>query len=100
MAREAAADADALNNAHVVIEAKHHDMFLRRAFGINPDGTPIVNPGPIKSYTSVKSVEQYNNIICILTHWGDDNFLSAAPENDSDAALIRSFCKNNKHEYN
>ena len=39
--REAAADADALNNAHVVIEAKHRQMFLQRAFGIYVDGTPI-----------------------------------------------------------
>jgi hypothetical protein len=43
----------------------------------------VVNPGPIKTYKYVKSVEQYNDIISILTHWGDDNFLTAAPENDS-----------------
>ena len=36
-ARDAAAHADALNNAHDVIEAKHHKMFLQKAFGINPD---------------------------------------------------------------
>jgi hypothetical protein len=100
VAREAAADADALESAHVIIEAKHREMFLRRAFGINPDGTPIANIGPIKPYKSVKTVDQYNDIVRCLTHWGDDNFLAAAPENDSDAALIRRFRKSNRQGYN
>ena len=84
IAREAAADADALNNAHVVIEAKHRQMFLQRAFGINVDGTPIVaspgsSLGEIKTYKSIKTVQQYEDIICILTHWGDEAILAAAP---------------------
>ena len=99
MAREAAADADALESAHFIIEAKHREMFLRRAFGINPDDMPIANRGPIKPYKSVKTIEQYNDIVHILTHWGDDNFLAAAPENDSDAVLIRRFWKNNRQGY-
>ena len=100
VAREAAADADALESAHVIIKAKHCEMFLWRAFGINPDGTPIANRGPIKPYKSVKTVEQYNDIVRILTHWGDDNFLAAVLKNNSDTALIRRFQKNNRQGYN
>jgi hypothetical protein len=100
VAREAAADADALESAHVITKAKHHEMFLWKAFGINPDDTPIANPGPIKTYKSVKSIEQYNDVVRILTHWGDDNFLTAAPENNSDVVLIRRFWKNNRQGYN
>ncbi len=105
IAREAAADADALNNAHVVIEAKHRQMFLQRAFGINVNGTPIVaspgsSLGEIKTYKSVKTVQQYEDIICILTHWGDKAVLAAAPEDDPDAALIKRFRRNNKPGYN
>lgn len=105
IAEEAAADADALHNAHEVIEAKHRKMFLERAFGINVDGTPIVaSPGSslveIKTYKSVKTVQQYEDIVRILTHWGDDAVLAAAPEDDPDAALIKRFRRNNKPGYN
>lgn len=103
VAREAAADAAALNNAHDVIEAKHRQMFLQRAFGINPDGTPIVGhavTGSMKTYKSVKSVQQYEDNVRILTHWGDDAALAAAPEDDPEAALIKRFCRNNKQGYN
>jgi hypothetical protein len=44
VARDAAADAADINNAHATIVSQHHKMFLAHAFGINPDGTPIINP--------------------------------------------------------
>ncbi len=44
VARDAAADATDINNAHATIVAQHRKMFLARAFGINPDGTPIMYP--------------------------------------------------------
>ncbi len=77
VARDAAADAADINNAHAIIVAQHRKMSLARAFGINPDGTPITDPSllpeKLKTYNSVKSVEQYNNIIKVLTNWGVDN---------------------------
>jgi hypothetical protein len=103
VARDAAADSDDLNKAHAVIEAKHRKMFLQKAFGINPDGTPIVAQGEtvkMKTYKSVKSVQQHEDIIRILTHWGDDAALAAVPEDDPEAALIKRFRRNNKQGYN
>ncbi len=89
--------------AHDVIEAKHRKILLQKAFGINPDGTPIVAQGETvstKTYKSVKSVQQHEDIIHILTHWGDDAALAAAPEDDPEAALIKRFRRNNKQGYN
>ena len=62
----------------------HRRLFLRKAFGINLDGTPIpnieeFNDAPIKTYRFVKTVAQYNEIIRVLTYWGDDKFLVAQP---------------------
>jgi hypothetical protein len=61
-------------------------MFLVRAFGINPDGTPIIDPSllpeKLKTYKSVKSVEHYNYIIEVLTNWGDEAVLKAASPDD------------------
>ncbi len=74
VARDAAADAADINNAHATIVAQLRKMFLALAFGINPDGTPIIDPSllpeKLKMYKSVKSVEQYNYIIKVLTNWG------------------------------
>ncbi len=62
VARDAAADTADINNAHATIVAQHHKMFLARAFGINSDGTPIIDPSllpeKLKTYKSVKSIEQ------------------------------------------
>ncbi len=89
VARDAAANAADIKNAHAIIVAQHRKMFLVRAFGINSDGTPITNPSllpeKLKTYKSVKSVEQYNYIIEVLTNWGDDNVLKAASLEDPDA---------------
>jgi hypothetical protein len=72
VARDAAADAADINNAHATIVAQHRKMFLLRAFGINLDGTPIINPSLLpekfKMYKSVKSIEHYNYIIEVLTN--------------------------------
>ncbi len=72
VARDAAADAADINNDHATIVAQHRKMFLARAFGINPDGTCIVDPSllpeKLKTYKSFKSVEQYNYIIEVLTN--------------------------------
>jgi hypothetical protein len=87
IARDAVADAADINNAHAIIVAQHRKMFLGRAFGIDPDGTPITNPSllpeKLKTYKSVKSVEQYNYIIEVLTNWGDDNVLNSLSAMDS-----------------
>jgi hypothetical protein len=77
-ADEAAADAARINNAHAEIVNQHRKLFLAKAFCINPDGTTITNPsafmlvGDPPAYNSVKSVEHYNEIVHVLTNWGDD----------------------------
>jgi hypothetical protein len=67
-------------NAMLYLVNVHRRLFLRHAFGINPDGTPIPNiDAPIKTYRAVKSPEQYAEIVRILTYWGDDEYLAKAP---------------------
>ena len=84
----------------------HRHLFLWKAFGINPDGTPIpnieeFNDEPIKTYRAVKTVAQYNEIVRILTYWGDSKFLASAKDDDPDASEIRRFRKaNEKVGYN
>ncbi len=94
-ARKVAANAQGFSNAHASIVAKHCKIFLQRAFGINPDGTAITNasmlPGKLKKYKSVKTVEQYKDIIRVLTNWGDDAFLKNASSDDSEAAAFLKF---------
>jgi hypothetical protein len=94
VARDVVANAADINNAHAIIVAHHRKMFLARAFGINPDGTPITNPSllpeKLKTYKSVKLVKQYNFIIEVLTNWGDDNVLKAASPEDPDANACRN----------
>jgi hypothetical protein len=91
------------NNAHATIVAQHRNMFLACAFGINLDGTPIINPSllpkKLKTYKSVKSVEQYNYIIEVLTNWGDEAVLKAALPDDPDANACRNFRKENIQGY-
>jgi hypothetical protein len=103
VARDAAADAADINNAHATIVAQHRKMFLARAFVINPDGTPIMDPSllpeKLKIYKSVKSVKQYNYIIEVLTSWGDEAVLKAVLPEDPNANACRNFCKENIHGY-
>jgi len=79
----------------------HRRLFLQKAFGLNPDGTPIpniedFNDEPIKTYRFVKTVAQYNELVRVLTYWGDDKFLASKEEGDPEVAEIRRFCKANK----
>ncbi len=103
VARDAAADVADINNAHVTIVAQHRKMFLARAFGINPYSAPIINPSllsvKLKTYKSIKSVEQYNYIIEVLTNWGDNAVLKAALPDDPNANACRNFCKENIQGY-
>jgi hypothetical protein len=78
-------------------------MFLQRAFGINPDGTTVdqaVLPNRLKRYKSVKTVEQYNDMVRCLTHWGEDEYLATAPEDDMEASRIYRFCRQHPQGYN
>jgi hypothetical protein len=104
VARDAAADAAQMTSAHTPTIAQHRKLFLRAAFGINPDGMAITNqsllPEHLKAYKSVKTVEQYNYIIDILRNWGDDAILANIRPDDQDAAAVRNFCKKHHHGYN
>jgi hypothetical protein len=68
------------------LENIHRRLFLRKAFGINPDGSPIDNAEelsngyPTPEYNSVKTVETYNRIVSVLENWGDDAFVKANPD--------------------
>jgi hypothetical protein len=48
----------------------------------------------------VKTYDQYNKIIRILTDWGDDAILAAALPDDQNAAAVRAFCRRNAQGYN
>jgi hypothetical protein len=75
IANAAANDAAAVSSAHGIILDKHHTMFLQCAFSINPDGAAVnqtVLPDCLKKYKSAKTVNQYNNMVLCLTHWGED----------------------------
>jgi hypothetical protein len=103
VARDAAADAADINNAHATIVAQHREMFLVRAFGINPDGTAITDPSllleKLKTYKSVKSVEQYDYIIEVLSNWGDNAVHKEASPDDPKAKACRNYCKENIQGY-
>ncbi len=103
VARDAAADAADINNAHATIVSQHRKMFLARAFGINPNGTAITDPSllpeKLKAYKSVKSVEQYNYIIEVLSNWGDDAVLKEASPDDPDANACWNYHKENIQGY-
>ena len=80
----------------------HCRLFLRKAFGINPEGAPIPNieesnDAPIKTYRAVKSPAQYNEIVRVLSYWGDDKYLESADEDDPQVSKIRRFRKANEN---
>jgi hypothetical protein len=88
-------------NAMLYLVNVHRRLFLRKAFGINVDGMPVpnieeFNNPPIKTYRAVKSPEQYTDIVCVLTYWGDNKFLATADEDDPRVFEIRSFRKQNE----
>jgi hypothetical protein len=106
-ADEAAADAERIKRAHAEMIEVHRKLFLAKAFRINPDGTAITNPsaflltGDPPAYHSVKSVEHYNEIIHVLTNWGDDKKLKDLPPNDPEVQRCKAFrTKNRKNGYN
>ena len=103
-AQQAAADAAEINDAHAKIVNQHRKLFLQKAFGINPDGTKITNlsllPKKPVVYKSVRTVEQYNDMIRILTNWGDDAVLAAGPPDDPIVKQIKAFRTHNRHGYN
>jgi len=102
VARAAADDAAQMGNAHDRMVAQHQKMFLREAFGINPDGSPVSDPAfrrPTKVYKSVKTVEQYNYIIEVLTNWGDAALIESLHPNDPLYSSIRAFRKKHVKGY-
>jgi hypothetical protein len=103
IANAAANDAAAISSAHGIILDKHRTIFLQHAFGINPDGTALnqaVLPDRLEKYKSVKTVNQYNNMVLCLTHWGEDEYLAAAPEEDIEASRIYRFRRQHPQGYN
>jgi hypothetical protein len=82
---------------------KHSIMFLQHAFSIKPNGTAVdqvLLPNPLKKYKSIKTVDQYNNMVRCLSHWGEDEYLAAAPEDDMEASRIYRFLRQHPQGYN
>jgi hypothetical protein len=89
-------------NAMLYLVNVNRRLFLRKAFGINLNGTPIpnieeFNDAPIKTYRAVKSPAQYNEIVRVLRYWGDDKFLATTEDDDPDVSEIRRFRKANEN---
>jgi hypothetical protein len=72
----AAHDAVAVDTAHTMLLEKICTIFLQRALGINPNSISIEDQALLseqaKKYQSVKTVEQYQDMIWCLSNWGDD----------------------------
>jgi hypothetical protein len=103
IATAAANDAAAVSSAHNVIIDKHCTMFLQCAFGIMPDGMAVdqaLLPNQLKKYKSVKTVDQYNNIVRCLSHCGEDEYLAAALEDNMEASRIYRFRRQQPQGYN
>ncbi len=99
----AANDAAAVSSAHGIILDKHRTKFLQRAFGINLDGMAVgqaVLPNHLEKYKSVKTVNQYNDMVLCLTHWEEDEYLAAASEEDMEASRIYRFRRQHLQGYN
>ena len=89
-------------NAMLYLVNVNRHLFLRKAFGINLNGTPIpnieeFNDAPIKTYRAMKTLVQYNEIVHVLTYWGDDKFLATTEDDDPDVSEIRRFRKANEN---
>jgi hypothetical protein len=103
IATAAANDAAAVSSAHNIIIDKHCTMFLQHAFSIKPDGMAVdqaLLPNCLKKYKSVKTVDQYNNMVRCLSHWGEDEYLAAAPEDNTEASRIYRFRRQHPQGYN
>jgi hypothetical protein len=48
-------------------------------------------PDCAKKYKSAKTVDQYNDMVRCLTHWGDDEYLAAAVQDHLVASRIYRF---------
>jgi hypothetical protein len=75
IATAAANDAAAVSFAHNIIIDKHCAIFLQCVFGIKPNGMAVdqaLLPDCLKKYKSIKTVDQYNNMVRCFSHWGDD----------------------------
>ncbi len=71
IATTAANDAAAVSSAHNIIIDKHRTMFLQHAFGIKPNGMAVDQArlaNRLKNYKSVKTFDQYNNMVRCLSH--------------------------------
>ena len=97
-ARAAVIDAQDFTNAQASILAKHRKMFLERAFGIDPDGRTVIESK--KEFKSVKTYEKYNDMIHVISNWGDNVFLKEASVDDPIAITFRQFRKSNPSGYN
>jgi hypothetical protein len=103
IATAAANDAAAVSSAHNIIIDKHCTMFLQCASGIKPNGMAVdqaLLPNHLKKYKSVKTVDKYNNMVWCLSHWGEDEYLAAAPEDNMEASRIYRFHRQHLLGYN
>jgi hypothetical protein len=83
-----AAQASAHASAHAILLDQHRGFFLKEAFGINLMGVPLPGIDPkncFNKHKKVKSVNLYNDMVRVLSNWGDSDWLASAADNDLDA---------------
>ena len=89
-----------VGEAHKTLIENHRRLFLENAFGLNVDGTSLGEDFiPKKQFRSVKSVEQYEQMVRILSRWGDDEFVKNASAKCDAANDFRRFRRQNKTGY-
>jgi hypothetical protein len=94
IATAAANDAAAVSSTNNIIIDKHHTMLVQHVFGIKPNGTAVDQDllhDHLKKNKFVKTVDQYNDMVWCLSHWGDDEYLAAALEYNMEALRICRF---------
>jgi hypothetical protein len=99
---EVAEDGDVIAevNAHAVV-IEQHRAFFKEFFGIDINGAPLGNDvDRVNKHKKVKSVVLYNDIVHVLSNWGDSDALASAAYDDLDAIATYHFCKQNQKGYN
>ncbi len=57
-------------------------------------------PDCLKNYKSIKTVDQYNDMVWCLSHWGEDEYLAAALEDNMEALITFRFRRQHPQGYN
>jgi hypothetical protein len=95
-------DFGAQANAHAIVIKQHRAFFLKESFCIDIHGAPLDNAHDCFPYKhkKVKTVDLYNDMVRVLSNWGDSDALASAADDDLDAIATYCFQKQNPKGYN